>query len=113
MTLQDGLNLAGIVITGVGSSLAMLGIYNQMNGYFAFKPTELFEELRRIIGTFLLMGRSEGMRRIEIAAELSEGRVENRARSLIGFYCVLLGFFLQMFGSILLAAALFDQSHPH
>ncbi len=107
MTLPDRLNLAGIAITGFGSCLAMFGVYNQMNGYFAFKPTELFEELRRIIRCFLTHGKAAGMERIQIAAELSEGKVEDRAKSLVGFYCVLFGFFFQMLGSALLAAALF------
>jgi hypothetical protein len=110
MTLPDQLNFAGIVITGIGSSLAMFGVYNQMNGYFAFKPSKLFDELRRIIGCFLIQGKAAGMKRIQVAAELSEGKIEDRAKSLIGFYCVLFGFFFQMLGSVLLVAALFAGS---
>jgi hypothetical protein len=113
MTLSDKLNLAGIAIAGFGSSLAMFGVYNQMNGYFAFKPAMLFDELGRIIRFFLTQGKAAGMERIQIAAELSEGKVEDRAKSLIGFYCVLFGFFFQMLGSVFLAAALFATgSHP-
>lgn len=113
MTFQDKLSLAGILVAGFGSCLAMLGVYNQMNGYFAFEPAKLFDELRRILGHFLTKGMAAGRERIQIAAELSEGKTEDRARSLIGFYCVLFGFFFQMLGSALLAAALFASGcHP-
>lgn len=113
MTFQDELSFAGIVIAGLGSCLAMLGVFNQMNGYFAFKQTNLFDEVRGILGHFLTKGMAAGMERIRIAADLSEGKTEDRAKSLIGFYCVLFGFFFQMLGSALLVAALFAGGcHP-
>jgi hypothetical protein len=41
MSPVDKLNLAGIILTGSGSTVAMSGAYMQMNGYFAFKPGKL------------------------------------------------------------------------
>jgi hypothetical protein len=106
MSPVDKLNLAGIILTGSGSTVAMSGAYMQMNGYFAFKPGKLFEELWRILSSFLTRGVSAGRRRVVIAATLAKDR-EDRATSLIGFYCVLFGFFLQMIGSIVMVTALF------
>jgi hypothetical protein len=37
MTLADKLNLCGILVTGAGSTIAMAGVFFQMNGYFAIK----------------------------------------------------------------------------
>jgi hypothetical protein len=104
MTTADKLNLAGIMVAGFGSTLAMFGAYMQMNGYFAFKPGKLFDELLRILVCFARGGFAAGRRRIAIAATLAKNR-EDRATSLIGFYCVLFGFFFQMIGTAIMACA--------
>jgi hypothetical protein len=41
MTLADVLNIAGIALTCIGSTIAMVGVYFQMNGYFAIKKGDI------------------------------------------------------------------------
>ena len=107
MKLPDILNFAGIIVTGIGSTLATIGVFNQMNGYFSFAPRQLFLELKSIIGILFTKGKKAAIERVGIAADLAEGEKEDRTTSLIGFYFVLFGFFLQILGLASLAAALF------
>jgi hypothetical protein len=107
MTPVDKLTIAGIAVTGVGSAVATVGVYLQMNGYFAFKARDFFEQILRIVRKLLLKGPSAARKQIDVAAQLAERSGEDRGKSLIGFYCVFLGFLLQMLGSALLIAALF------
>ena len=58
MTLADKLTIAGIVVTGVGSTVAMVGVYLQMNVYFAFETRDFFEQFYRIVRKLLLKGPS-------------------------------------------------------
>jgi hypothetical protein len=104
MTFTDKTNLAGIAFAGAGSTIAMVGAFLQMNGYFAFKKMKLFSELGRILWAFH-QGFGNGRKRIRIAAGLSKD-AESRSTSLVGFYCVLFGFFLQMIGSVLMIWAI-------
>jgi hypothetical protein len=110
MTFPDRLNLMGVCITGAGSTIAMLGAFLQMNGYFAFKKLKLFSELRRIVWAFR-KGTTNGRNRIRIAAGLAKD-TESRPTSLVGFYCVLFGFFLQMLGSALMMWAILHGTEP-
>jgi len=107
MTLADKLNIAGIVATGVGSTVAMAGVYLQMNGYFAIKTRDIFGQLIQIMCIFLSQGKARALEQLNVDAKLGQGRAENRGKSLLGFYCVLVGFLLQMLGSGLLFGALF------
>jgi len=107
VTAADKLTIAGIVVTGVGSAVAMVGVYLQMNGYFAFKARDFFEQIFRVVRKLLLKGPSAARKQVDVAAQLAEWGGEDRGKSLIGFYCVFLGFLLQMLGSVLLVAALF------
>lgn len=107
MTVADKLNVIGILITGFGSTLAMVGIYKQTNGYFAFETSEFFVQMYRIFRRFVLKGRAEARNQIDIAAALGKARGEDRGKALIGFYCVLFGFFFQMLGSALMLLAPF------
>jgi hypothetical protein len=110
MTASDKLNLAGIVITGFGSCLGMIGIFKQTNGYYAFKSTQIFEHLARLLRTWAKQGRAAAVEQIRTAAALAKEKGEDHTQSLIGLYCVLFGFFFQLFGSLLLLIALFVAS---
>lgn len=110
MTFPDKLNLIGICISGGGSTIAMAGAYLQMNGYFAFRKTKLFSELGRILWAFR-KGPANGSARIRIAAGLARD-TESRGTSLVGFYCVLFGFFLQMVGAALMVWAVLHGTEP-
>ena len=107
MTCLDKLNLAGIVITGAGSTLGMVGVFSQTNGYFAFQSWEIFDHLWRVFRTLLKKGKAEALKQIRATSKLAEERKENRVKSLIGLYLVLFGFSLQMVGSLVLLIALF------
>jgi len=110
MTAADKLNAAGIVITGLGSTLAMFGIYQQANGYFAFRSREFFEQIYRIVRTLVAAGPKAARNQVDVAAALGKARGEDPGKSLIGFYSVLMGFVLQMTGSALMFAALFANN---
>jgi hypothetical protein len=110
MTFTDKMNLAGIAVAGAGSTIAMVGAFLQMNGYFAFKRMKLFSELGHILWAFH-KGFGNGRKRIRIAAGLSKD-TESRSTSLVGFYCVLFGFSLQMLGSILMLWAILHGGEP-
>ncbi|HEY5056908.1 MAG TPA: hypothetical protein VII58_12165 [Acidobacteriaceae bacterium] len=110
MTFPDKLNFAGIAVAGAGSAIAMVGAFLQMNGYFAFKKLKLFSELGRIVWAFR-KGPTNGRNRIRIAAGLSKD-TESRSTSLVGFYCVLFGFSLQMLGSVLMIWAILHGVEP-
>jgi hypothetical protein len=107
MSPADHLSIAGIVVTGAGSTIAMAGVCFQVNGYFAFKARDFSGQLFRVLRAWLFKGGDSARRQLVVAAKLAEERGEDRVRSLIGFYCVLLGFLFQMLGSALLFAALF------
>jgi hypothetical protein len=107
MTLTDRLTIAGIVVTGAGSAVAMVGVYLQMNGYFDFETRDFFEQIYRVVRRLLLKGPSAARAEINVVARLAAPSEEDRGKSLIGFYCVFFGFLLQMLGSVLLVAALF------
>lgn len=106
MTTADVLNMCGIAVTGAGSTVAMVGVYYQMNGYFAIKPSNIFGQFLIVFRKLLKEGRSEALKQLNVDAKLGEAKSENRGKSLIGFYLVLAGFLLQMAGSALLIGAL-------
>ena len=112
MTPADHLNLAGIVLTGAGSTIGMVGVYYQMNGYFAFRTRDFFEQIFRILRKWIGEGSDAANNQLNVSARLAEARGEDRGKSLIGFYRVLVGFTLQMIGSALLFAALFMNGGP-
>jgi hypothetical protein len=107
MTFQDKLNFVGIIITGAGATLGMVGVFSQTNGYFAFRSTEIFDHLWRVFQTLRKEGKAKALEQIRATSKLAEARGENRVKSLIGLYLVLFGFFLQMIGSLILLGALF------
>jgi hypothetical protein len=115
MTAADKLNLVGIIITGFGSCLGMVGVFKQTNGYYAFKSTQIFEHLARLLRTRIKQGRAAAIAQINATAALARQKGEDHTQSLIGLYCVLFGFFLQLFGSFVLLSALFADSGrpPH
>jgi hypothetical protein len=110
MTVGDKFNIVGIVLTGLGSTIAMVGIYKQTNGYFAFKSSDFFNQAFRILWKFVGKGRSAAIKQLQVAAALGKAKGEDRTKTLIGFYFVLFGFMLQMLGSACLLLALF--AHP-
>lgn len=112
MTAADHLNLAGIVLTGAGSTIGMVGVYYQMNGYFAFRTRDFVQQIFRILRKWVSEGSAAARNQLNVSARLAEARGEDRGKSLIGFYCVLLGFTLQMIGSVFLFAALFSNGGP-
>jgi hypothetical protein len=107
MTPADKLNLCGIVVTGAGSTIAMVGVYFQMNGYFAIKPRNILGQLGTGIKKFFMEGPTAAMAQLNIDATLGGAKKEDRGKSLWGFYLVLFGFLLQMIGSAFLLWALF------
>lgn len=112
MTLTDTLNVLGIVVTGAGSTIAMVGVYYQMNGYFAIKPRNIFGQLWTVVKKLRREGADAALAQLNLDAKLGEAKSENRGKSLIGFYLVLFGFLLQMIGSALLLYALFAYRLP-
>jgi hypothetical protein len=104
MTLVDKLNMAGIAVTFIGSATAMCGAYLQVNGYFAIKTREVPKQIVQILCE---IPRGHAMELLQIYARLGEGKKENRGKSLLGFFLVLAGFFLQTTGAALMAGALF------
>jgi hypothetical protein len=109
MRFADKLNLAGVVLTAAGSSLGMFGILLQTNGYYAFKWLGLFRHIYLVLKSLVRKGASAAWRTVEVTAELAEKKGEDRAKSLIGLYLVLFGFFLQLLGAVFLAAGILEN----
>jgi hypothetical protein len=107
MKTADNLTLAGIVVTATGSTLGVLGIILQTNGYYPFRWLDLFRHLFSLAREAISQGMPAAWKTLEVTAGLAERKGENRAKSLVGLYLVLLGFFLQLVGSILLAVGIF------
>lgn len=107
MTLADKLNLCGILVTGAGSTIAMAGVFFQMNGYFAIKWREILGQLWTVFRKMRSGGIAGALSQLNVDARLGEAKGEDRGKSLFGFYCVLFGFLLQMLGSGLKFLALF------
>ena len=110
MKTADILNAAGIVVTGLGSSLGMLGIFRQTNAYYAFRPTQFLEHLFRVGRRYLSKGKEAAIAEVYATVKLGEEKKEDRTRSLIGLYFVFVGFVVQLVGSIMLLAALLSGS---
>jgi hypothetical protein len=110
MTLADKLNLCGILLTGAGSTVAMVGVFFQMNGYFAIKWRHIPAQLWTVFAKMRSGSFAGALSQLNIDARLGETKKEDRGKSLFGFYCVLFGFLLQMLGSALLFWALFGNS---
>ena len=72
MTQVDELNFAGIVVTGLGSTLAMVGVYLQMNGYFAIKASDVPAQLLRIVWKRLRAGKAASQNQLNVAAKLGK-----------------------------------------
>jgi hypothetical protein len=96
-----------VILSAIGSSLGMVGIVLQTNAYYAFKSAQLFEHLFRVTRTLLRKGRAAARRQIDVTVTLAALKGEDRVKSLIGLYCVLFGFFLQLIGSLILILAIF------
>ena len=96
MTSADCLNIVGIATTGLGSTVAMVGVYLQMNGYFAIRSRDVGRK-----------GKAAARQELDVAVKLGQAKGEDRVKSLIGFYFLLVGFLLQMVGSAFLIWALF------
>jgi hypothetical protein len=107
MTAIDRLNLVGVVVTAVGSSFGMAGVFLQTNGYYAFKSLELFGNMVRVARAFLRHGTKAAREQIDATAAIAELKGEDRPKSLLGLYCVLIGFFLQLTGSLVLIWSIF------
>ena len=110
MTPADKLNLCGILVTGAGSTIAMVGVFFQMNGYFAIKWRDIPAQLWTVFAKMRSGGIVGAISQLSVDARLGETKKEDRGKSLFGFYCVLFGFLLQMLGSMLLLWALFGNS---
>lgn len=82
-----------LIIAGVGGGLGMFGVFKQTNAYFPFRPGQFLEHLFRVGRAHILKGRSEAAKQVHAAAQLGEGRGEDRNQSLIGLYWVFCGFF--------------------
>jgi uncharacterized membrane protein len=104
MTLADKLNLWGIAVTFAGSAVAMCGAYLQVNGYFAIKTWEIPIQIVQVLSA---VPQGRALELLRDYAKLGEVRKEDRAKSLLGFFLVLLGFLLQTIGAALMATALF------
>jgi len=107
VTTQDKLNIAGIGLTCLGSTVATVGVYFQMNGYFAVKPLDILVQIVALVGRFVSKGPTGVRGQLSIDAGLGHAKGEKHGITLFGFYCVLLGFLLQMLGSAFLILALF------
>lgn len=64
-------------MTGFGSSMAMFGIYKQMNGYFAFRSRDFFEQIYVILRTLLENGTVAAREQIELSAQMGEMKGES------------------------------------
>ena len=110
MTPADKLKLCGILVTGAGSTVAMVGVFFQMNGYFAIKWRDIPAQLWTVFAKMRSGGVAGALSQLNVDARLGETKKEDRGKSLFGFYCVLFGFLLQMLGSGLLFWALFGNN---
>jgi hypothetical protein len=115
MTAADILNVAGFAVAGAGSALGMFGIFKQTNAYYPFRLSQFREHLYRVARKWVKEGRAAAMGLVSATVTLGEKRGEDRTQSMIGLYCVLGGFFLQLFGSslLLLGALLGGSGSPH
>jgi hypothetical protein len=104
MTSSDELNLWGISVTCVGSAIAMCGAYLQVNGYFAIKTREIPKQIVQIVCE---LPKGGAMDLLRVYATLGGMKKEDRGKSLLGFFLVLFGFFLQTIGAGLMIFALF------
>lgn len=107
MTTADKMNFVGIALTCLGSTVAMVGVYLQMNGYFAAKPLDILFQFSAVVWKCLSKGTAAAQNQLEIDARLGRAKGESLGTSLLGFYLVLFGFLFQMLGSGLLVWALF------
>jgi len=104
VTPADKLNLSGIIVTFAGSAIAMCGAYLQVNGFFAIKTREIPRQIILVLGK---IREGKAMELLRIYATLGEAKREDRGKSLLGFFLVLLGFLLQTVGAGIMALALF------
>ena len=111
MTTADKMNIAGIALTCIGSTVAMAGVCFQTNGYFAVKPRHIFPQFFTVVWKGLRHGKNEAEKQLEVDARLGREKGEKHGIFLFGFYCVLFGFLLQMLGSGLLILALFANAN--
>jgi hypothetical protein len=102
MTISDKLNVIGFIVSGIGSSLGMIGIFKQTNAYYPFKPAQFIEHIYRIVRKYVREGTPGARAQVDTAAKLAERKGEDRGLSLIGLYFVFFGFLLQFLGSFLL-----------
>jgi len=107
MTSADYLNIVGIATTGLGSTVAMVGVYLQMNGYFAIRSRDVLWQFLKILWKTGRKGKAAARQELDVAVKLGQAKGEDRVKSLIGFYFLLVGFLLQMVGSAFLIWALF------
>ncbi len=104
MTAADKLNLWGIGITCAGSAIAMCGAYLQVNGYFAIKTREIPKQIWQVLCE---LPKGQAMNLLRVYATLGGMKKEDRGKSLLGFFLVLLGFFFQTVGAGLMIYALY------
>ncbi len=109
MTLADGLNLSGIIVTFAGSAVAMCGAYCQVNGFFAIKTIEIPKQILQLLCELF---KGTAMDQLQIYAALGGAKTEDRGKSLLGFFLVLSGFLMQTVGAGLMAAALLFGGVP-
>jgi hypothetical protein len=102
VTHADKINLAGVAVTAIGSALGMLGIIWQTNGYYSFQSLQVFGQLGRLLRLCMLGKFKMARAFLGLTAVAAEKIGEDRVKALLGLYFVLIGFFLQSLGSLLL-----------
>ena len=76
----------------------------QVNGYFAIKTREIPKQIWQLLSE---LPKGQSMNLLRVYATLGGMKKEDRGKSLLGFFLVLLGFFLQTIGAGLMIYALF------
>ena len=107
MTTTDALNLWGISVSCAGSAVAMCGAYLQVNGYFAIKTKEI---PRQIVQVLCELPKGKALQLLRIYAALGGMKKEDRGKSLLGFFLVLVGFLLQTLGAGLMILSLISNT---
>jgi hypothetical protein len=83
------------VVIGVAGTLLMTRVYHPYTSW------QIFRNMFGVIGRWLFRGREEADALLDASAVLGEVNRENRSRSLLGLYLLILSFMCQTLGAAL------------
>lgn len=106
---SNAASMAGFVLASLGAGCGVYGALRQANAYYPFRLREFPRHLWSVMKAARLREQG-GPDFVRLTAELARYTGESRPQALAGLYWVVLGFVLQLAGSVVSLAASWQSS---